>query len=156
MADPVPDSTRAPCPNADTAFADLLCSAATVTLEPRYRVGVILVEPRRTSHESALQDNRAADSFSAVWMKLTIHHRTTYRYPRCVVLLPHHMMLGPRSSHDVAVLARSLVYSPAAQLDWTQDVFDNLIATGTFAEPTSELVITSNPTVEQLAEARPV
>ena len=89
-------------------------------------------------------------------MKLTIHHRTTYRYARPVVLQPHRMMLRPRSSHDVAVVASSLVCSPAVELDWTQDVFGNLIATGTFSEPTAELVITSELTVEQLAVAWPV
>ena len=72
------------------------------------------------------------------------------------MLQPHRMMLRPRSSHDVAVLASSLVFSPSAQLDWTQDVFGNLIATGTFSEPTAELVITSHLTVEQLAVEWPV
>jgi transglutaminase-like putative cysteine protease len=89
-------------------------------------------------------------------MKLTIRHRTTYRYARPVVLQPHRMILRPRSSHDVVVLASSLVCCPDAQLDWTQDVFGNLIATGTFEGPTSELVISSNLIVEQLAEAWPV
>ena len=89
-------------------------------------------------------------------MKLSIHHRTTYRYARPVVLQPHRMMLRPRGSHDVAVLASSLVCSPPAALDWTQDVFGNLIATGTFVETTSELVITSELTVEQSAVAWPV
>jgi transglutaminase-like putative cysteine protease len=89
-------------------------------------------------------------------MKLTIHHRTAYRYARPVVLQPHRMMLRPRGSHDVAVLASSLVCLPVAEFDWTQDVFGNLIATGTFAEPTSELVITSELTVEQSAAAWPV
>ena len=89
-------------------------------------------------------------------MKLTIHHRTTYRYARPIVLQPHRMMLRPRGSHDVAVLASSLVFSPRVQLDWTQDVFGNLIATGTFSEPTEELTINSHLTVEQLAVEWPV
>ena len=89
-------------------------------------------------------------------MKLTIHHRTTYHYARPIVLQPHRMMLRPRSSHDVAVLASSLAFSPSAQLDWTQDVFGNLIATGTFSEPTAELIINSHLTVEQLAVEWPV
>lgn len=89
-------------------------------------------------------------------MRLAIHHKTTYRYARPVVLQPHRMILRPRGSHDVAVVASSLVCSPAAELDWTQDVFGNLIATGTFREPAGELVITSEFTVEQSAVAWPV
>jgi transglutaminase-like putative cysteine protease len=89
-------------------------------------------------------------------MKLSIHHRTTYRYARPVVLQPHRMMLRPRGSQDMTVLAASLACSPAAEFDWAQDVFGNLIATGTFGEPASELVITSNVTVEQSAAAWPV
>lgn len=49
-----------------------------------------------------------------------------------------------------------MALSPEAQLDWTQDVFGNLIAVGIFSKPTVELRITSHLTVEQLAEAWPV
>ncbi|WP_246804644.1 transglutaminase N-terminal domain-containing protein [Mesorhizobium mediterraneum] len=31
-------------------------------------------------------------------MRLAIHHRTTYRYARPLVLQPHRMMLRPRGS----------------------------------------------------------
>ncbi|MCT7374565.1 transglutaminase family protein [Chelativorans salis] len=89
-------------------------------------------------------------------MKLKVHHRTTYRYARPVALQPHRMMLCSRGSHDVVVVANSLVCSPDAQLDWTQDVFGNLIAMGIFSEPTAELVVTSELTVEQSAMAWPV
>ncbi|EHK52585.1 transglutaminase N-terminal domain-containing protein, partial [Allomesorhizobium alhagi] len=86
-------------------------------------------------------------------MKLTIHHQTTYRYARPILLQPHRMILRPRSSHDVTILASSLAFSSEAQLDWTQDVFGNLVAIGTFSEPTAELGITNHLTVEQLAAA---
>lgn len=89
-------------------------------------------------------------------MKLTVHHRTTYRYARPVVLQPHRMMLRPRGSHDIALLWSSLSCSPVAELEWTQDVFGNLIATGVFPEPSTELAITSEFTVEQSAVAWPV
>jgi transglutaminase-like putative cysteine protease len=89
-------------------------------------------------------------------MKLKIHHRTSYHYARPVVLQPHRMMLCPRGSQDIVLLASSLVCSPPAVVKWAQDVFGNLIATGTFAEPTSKLVITSELAVEQLAVAWPV
>lgn len=89
-------------------------------------------------------------------MRLTIHHRTIYRYARSVVLQPHRMMLRPRGSHDIALLSSSLSCSPDAELEWTQDVFGNLIATGIFSQPAGELVITSEFTVEQSAVAWPV
>lgn len=89
-------------------------------------------------------------------MKLTIHHRTTYRYAPPVALQPHRMILRPRGSHDIALLSSSLSCTPVAELEWTQDVFGNLIATGIFPEPAAELVITSEFTVEQSAVAWPV
>ena len=89
-------------------------------------------------------------------MRLNIRHRTTYRYACAVVLQPHRMMLRPRGSHELSVLAISISCSPAAELTWTPDVFGNLIATASFAEKTAELVITSEMTVEQSAAAWPV
>jgi len=89
-------------------------------------------------------------------MKLGIYHRTTYRYARPVRLHPHYMILRPRGSQDIVVLAASLVCSPPARLDWAQDVYGNLIVTGTFTEPASELIITSEFAVEQSAVAWPV
>lgn len=89
-------------------------------------------------------------------MRLAIHHRTTYRYARPVVLQPHRMILRPRGSHDIALLSSSLSCSPVAELEWTQDVFGNLIATAIFSQLASELVITSEFTVEQSAVAWPV
>jgi transglutaminase-like putative cysteine protease len=89
-------------------------------------------------------------------MKLSIHHKTVYRYSRPVMLHPHHMILCPRGSQDMVVLATSLVCSPPAKLDWAQDVFGNLIATCAFREPASELVIMSELAVEQSAVAWPV
>lgn len=65
------------------------------------------------------------------------------------------MILRPRGSHDIALLSSSLSCSPDAELEWTQDVFGNLIATGIFSQPAGELVITSEFTVEQSAVAWP-
>lgn len=89
-------------------------------------------------------------------MRLAIHHRTTYRYARPVVIQPHRMILRPRGSHDITLLSSSLSCMPIADLEWTQDVFGNLIATGIFSQPAAELVITSDFRVEQSAVAWPV
>jgi hypothetical protein len=55
-------------------------------------------------------------------MKLTVHHKTTYRYSRPVLLQPHRIMLRPRGDHDIVVQECALSCSPEAELDWTQDV----------------------------------
>lgn len=89
-------------------------------------------------------------------MRLRIRHVTSYRYRQRVALQPHRLLLMPRSSHELTILASSLDCTPAADLDWTQDVFGNLIVTATFAEPTAELRIFSDVTVEQSALAWPV
>ena len=89
-------------------------------------------------------------------MRLSIHHTTKYRYARPVRLQPHRLALRPRSSHDMAVLGSSVSCSPVANLEWTQDVFGNLIATATFADLTEELVIVSESDVVQSASAWPV
>ena len=41
-------------------------------------------------------------------MQFDIYHRTTYRYARPVVLQPHRLVLYPRNSHDLRLLASSL------------------------------------------------
>ena len=89
-------------------------------------------------------------------MQLTISHVTTYRYARQVLLNPHQMMLRPRGSHDVRVLAHDLTCRPAAEIVWTQDVFGNLAATAVFDRPVSELAISSHLTVETSADPWPV
>lgn len=89
-------------------------------------------------------------------MRLSIHHTTRYRYARAVMLQPHRLTLRPRSSHDMTVLASLISCSPVAHLEWTQDVFGNLIAIATFAEATDQLVIASKLRVDQSTAAWPV
>jgi transglutaminase-like putative cysteine protease len=48
------------------------------------------------------------------------------------------------------------VLPPAAEIDWAQDVFGNLIATTTFSQTTTELIITAEAVVVQDAAAWPV
>jgi transglutaminase-like putative cysteine protease len=89
-------------------------------------------------------------------MKLHIAHSTTYRYARPVALQPHRLMLFPRQSHDLDVLASSLRCTPEPQLSWTQDVFGNVVSTASFADQSDTLSITNEMTVEQCAPAWPV
>ena len=89
-------------------------------------------------------------------MLLTIRHRTSYRYARPVWLQPHRMMLCPRGQHDLRLLTTELRCVPPAAIDWTQDVFGNLIATASFAESAQTLTIDSRMVVEHSAAAWPV
>lgn len=89
-------------------------------------------------------------------MKLRIRHLTSYRYRQPVMLQPHRLILMPRSSPELAILSSALDCTPTADLDWTQDVFGNVIVTAGFAAPTAELHISSDVTVEQSAPAWPV
>lgn len=66
------------------------------------------------------------------------------------------MMLCPRGQHDLRLLTTLLSCTPPAHIEWTQDVFGNLIATATFAEAAEALVIDSRMVVDQSATAWPV
>lgn len=89
-------------------------------------------------------------------MKFRIRHTTTYSYRRPVTLTPHRLLLTPRGDHDLRVLARKLDCQPEADLEWTQDVFGNIVATVRFADPASELVIAADLLIEQSAPQWPV
>jgi transglutaminase-like putative cysteine protease len=89
-------------------------------------------------------------------MRLTIFHTTTYRYASDVAFQPHRIMLRPRGSQDIQVLDYTLRCSPEAQVEWTQDVFGNLVATAAFDEPSNELEVFSRLVVETSAGAWPV
>ncbi|HVJ01874.1 MAG TPA: transglutaminase family protein [Sphingomonas sp.] len=89
-------------------------------------------------------------------MLLTICHRTTYRYARPVTLLPHRMRLCPRGQHDLRLLTTLLSCTPPAHIEWTQDVFGNLIATATFSDAVDTLTIDSRMVVDQSATAWPI
>jgi transglutaminase-like putative cysteine protease len=80
---------------------------------------------------------------------LTIHHKTEYRYAHPVAFGEHRIMLRPRDSHDLRVLAGSLEISPQPMsLRWIHDVFGNSVAIATFDERAETLSFTSTATVE--------
>lgn len=89
-------------------------------------------------------------------MRLQILHVTEYEYRAPVELLPHRMMLSPRGSHVLHPVSADLTCEPAAGLEWTQDVFGNLVATASFPNPAERLVITNHVVVEQAAAAWPI
>lgn len=87
---------------------------------------------------------------------LRIQHRTTYRYHQAVSLGPHRLMLRPRESCDLRLIASAVEITPAASLTWAHDVFGNAVATAVFANQTDTLVIDSNATLQLSAAAWPV
>jgi transglutaminase-like putative cysteine protease len=81
--------------------------------------------------------------------RLTIHHKTVYRYTHPVAFGEHRSMLRPRDSHDLRVIAYDLRIVPEPMsLRWIHDVFGNSVAIATFDERADTLSITSTATVE--------
>lgn len=81
--------------------------------------------------------------------KLTIHHKTEYRYARPVAFGEHRIMLRPRDGHDLRVLACELDIAPAPmRLRWIHDVFGNSVAIASFDERAEALTFNSTVTVE--------
>lgn len=89
-------------------------------------------------------------------VKLTVRHRTTYRYREPVNLGPHRLMLRPRESRELRLLSMDLGVAPQAVVTWAQDVAGNMVATATFQEMTSSLVINSVVELELDAVSWPV
>jgi transglutaminase-like putative cysteine protease len=73
-------------------------------------------------------------------IKLSIHHRTTYRYGWPVSLGPHRLILRPRESRDLRLISSEIRVTQAAAVTWAQDVFGNAVATATFQTMADTLV----------------
>jgi len=75
--------------------------------------------------------------------RLQIKHLTTYQYAENVMLQPHRLLLRPREGHDIRIESTELIISPACQLQWQRDVYDNSVAQATFLSPSNSLSIDS-------------
>jgi transglutaminase-like putative cysteine protease len=73
-----------------------------------------------------------------------------------VTLGPHRLLLRPRESRDLRLIAISLTINPQPVVTWAQDVFGNSVATATFQTMTDTLVIESVASLELYATAWPV
>jgi transglutaminase-like putative cysteine protease len=81
--------------------------------------------------------------------RLTIHHKTEYRYAHPVAFGEHRIMLRPRDGHDLRVLSGDLRIEPAPMsLRWIHDVFGNSVAIANFDERSDVLRFTWRATVE--------
>jgi Bacterial transglutaminase-like N-terminal region len=77
---------------------------------------------------------------------LTVRHATTYRYARPVTFGQHRLMLRPRDSHDLRLVAAELTLSPPGNLRWMHDVFGNSVALVDFNASAAMLRSESNGT----------
>jgi transglutaminase-like putative cysteine protease len=89
-------------------------------------------------------------------VKLSIHHRTSYRYQELVTLSPHRMMLRPRESRELRLPSHDLSIVPEAQIKWSHDVFGNAVATALFRAPTDSVLVESVAAVELTSEQWPI
>jgi transglutaminase-like putative cysteine protease len=80
---------------------------------------------------------------------LTVRHATTYRYARPVTFGQHRLMLRPRDSHDLRLVAAELTLSPPGQVRWMHDVFGNSVALVDFWVPAATLSISSALKIER-------
>src|SRR5712692_683893 len=88
--------------------------------------------------------------------RLSIRHITTYKYSNPVTFGDHRMMLRPRDSHDLRVLAATLKIEPAPEsLRWLHDVFGNSVAVASFNQPASSLKFESQLELEHFESTEP-
>lgn len=87
---------------------------------------------------------------------IRIRHKTTYRFHRPVRLGSHRLMLRPRESRELRLIASNLTVGPDANVTWAQDIFGNAIATATFRLNAAHLAIESLTDIELNANPWPV
>lgn len=72
--------------------------------------------------------------------RLSVKHVTFYRYSRPATFGDHRLMLRPRDSHDLKLLAATLTITPTpTSVRWLHDVFGNSVAVASFTQPAAEL-----------------
>lgn len=89
-------------------------------------------------------------------IKLSVRHRTAYRYRKKLTFGPHRLMLRPRESRNLRLLEHGLTLEPEATVAWAHDVFGNTLATATFQGTSDALVVESNVVLELDVEQWPV
>lgn len=87
---------------------------------------------------------------------LNVRHATHYTYANPVVFQPHRLMLRPRDSHDMRLVGAEISIWPHGKMRWLHDVFGNSVAVVEFREPSDELKIESNLTLERYGLGTPV
>lgn len=85
--------------------------------------------------------------------RLRIQHLTEYIFPAAVTLNPHRLLLRPREGHDVRIEASKLEITPAYNIKWHRDVFDNSLAVVNFLGQSDKLVIASEVLIQHFEQA---
>ncbi|MEQ8604694.1 MAG: transglutaminase family protein [Marivibrio sp.] len=88
--------------------------------------------------------------------RLTVRHRTTYRYAAPTAFGPHRLILRPRESRTLRLHAYELETDPPAQVTWAHDVAGNAVATALFSGQSRTLAIDSRAELTLDAEEWPV
>jgi len=81
--------------------------------------------------------------------RLTIRHETRYAYARPVSFGPHRLLIRPRDSHAMRVVAASLTFSPAGQTRWAYDALGNSVCWLAPAGNSRALTIINELTIER-------
>ncbi len=85
--------------------------------------------------------------------RLRIQHLTEYLFPTQVTLNPHRLLLRPREGHDVRIESSKLTITPAHNIKWQRDVFDNSLAVVSFQERSDKLIIDSEVVIQHYEQA---
>ena len=81
--------------------------------------------------------------------RLTIRHETRSDYQRPVEFGPHRLLLRPRDSHSIRVLAAALTLSPPGETRWAYDALDNCVCQFTPQGAADNLSIISEIVIER-------
>jgi transglutaminase-like putative cysteine protease len=81
--------------------------------------------------------------------RLLIRHETVYDYERAVSFTPHRLMLRPRDSHAVRLIAASLELSPRGKTRWVYDALSNCVCWYTPQGAANQLRIVSRLTIDR-------
>ena len=83
--------------------------------------------------------------------RLRIKHQTEYIFPTSVILNTHRLLLRPREGHDLRIEESKLEITPAYNIKWQRDVFDNSLAVVNFLEHSHTLIIASEVVIQHYA-----
>jgi YD repeat-containing protein len=81
--------------------------------------------------------------------RLTIRHETLYTYDRPVAFGPQRLLIRPRDSHALRIVAADLVISPPGRTRWTYDALGNSVCWLFPDGQANALSIISNLTIER-------
>lgn len=87
--------------------------------------------------------------------RMTINHRTVYRYPKAVRFGDHRLMVRPRDSHDLRLVRSRLRIVPQARIRWLHDVFGNSVAVASFDQAANELLLESTIVIDHYGLENP-